>query len=139
MKKYEIIKNGVDDYTLKYKDKEIKFNSSVGIAEKLQSATKTGRVNMYIELSKQGITSDQLSTEEKKDGKTYVNDSNKKEIEKIFIQEAQAQIFLEAIEEMLNIKYEELIKEIGFNTQEEVEEFSTEIGKIMVGQSPSGK
>ena len=42
-KKYEFIKNGLDDYTLKYKDKEIQFCSKVEFIKELQEVQKNVR------------------------------------------------------------------------------------------------
>ena len=51
MKKYEFIKNGVDDYTLKYKDKEINFNSNVNIVNNLQDSLSKARMIMIKDLA----------------------------------------------------------------------------------------
>lgn len=135
-KKYQIIKNGKDDYTLKYQDKEINFHSSVQIVKKMQEVSKIARLKMMIELSKQGITIKDLVKEEKKDGKTYFDNSNKEEIEKIFIEQETGQVFQEEIKEMLGMELIELLEDIGLNEEEEIKEFSEELGKVMIGQSP---
>ena len=77
--KYEIIKNGVDNYTLKFQNKEIKLHSSVGLAEKMQGAIKTARMKMIKDLVKEGTTIDELTKKTTKDGKTYYDNSNKDE------------------------------------------------------------
>ena len=135
-KKYDILKNGLDDYVLKYKDKEIKFNSTIKIVDKMQEVNKNARMKMILDLSKQGMTIKDLIIEEKKDGKTYYNNSNKEELEQAYIQEETSKVFQEAIKEMLGIELMELLQEIGLENEEEIKEFSTELGKIMVGNSP---
>lgn len=135
-KKYEILKNGLDDYVLKYKDKEIKFNSVVKIVDKMQEVNKNARMKMILDLSKQGMTVKDLIIEEKKDGKTYYNNSNKEELEQAYIQEETSKVFQGAIKEMLGMELMELLQEIGLENEEEIKEFSTELGKIMVGNFP---
>ena len=124
--KYEFIKNGVDDYTLKYKDKEIKFHSTVGIVSRLQESIKNARLKMVLDLTKQGISIKELTKEIKENGKTYYDNTNKDELEKIYLQEEQTKIFQEIIKEMFDKK-----------TEEEISTFSTQLGKVIIGQFPS--
>lgn len=135
--KYEFIKNGVDDYTLKYKDKEIKFHSTVGIVSRLQESIKNARLKMVLDLTKQGISIKELTKEIKENGKTYYDNTNKDELEKIYLQEEQTKIFQEIIKEMFDKTIEELIIEIGLETEEEISTFSTQLGKVIIGQFPS--
>lgn len=136
MKKYEIIKNGLDDYTLKYKDKEISFNSTVDIVSKLQDSTKKARMRMVMDLAKEGKTIKDLIVETTKDGKTIEDHSNKDFIEEGYIQQAQTEVFNEIIHEMLGVSLENLVMDIGLN-EKEVEEFGVELGKCIVG-TPRG-
>lgn len=135
-KKYEIIKNGMDDYSLKYKDKEIKFHTNVGIVKKVQEVQKSARVKLIMDLAKEGISIKELVKEQKKDGKTYYDNSNKEELEKIYIQQEMGEVFQEEIEKMMGMPLTDLLQEIGLTDEKEVEEFSTELGKVMVGQTP---
>lgn len=135
-KKYEIIQNGKDDYSLKYKDKEIKFHSTIEIVKKIQEANKIARINMILDLGKKGISIKDLIKEEKKDGKIYYDNTNKNELEKIYIEETTGQIFQEELEKMLGMDFLTLLNEIGLVEEEEIKEFSSELGKVMVGQFP---
>ena len=136
MKKYEIIKDGLDNYILKYKDKEISFKSSVGIVNKLQESIKKARMNLVMDLAKEGKTIKDLIVETEKDGKTIQDHSNKDFIEEGYIQQAQTEAFNEVVKEMLGSSLEELIIDMGLN-ENEVEEFGVDIGKCMVG-TPRG-
>lgn len=136
MKKYEIVKNGEDDYSLKYKDKEIKFHSTVGMVKRLQEATKKARINMLIELGKQGISIKDLIIEEKRDGKTYYDDSNKIELEKAFIESTTSEIFQAEIEKALGIDIVSLLTDIEITDEEEASKFAEEIGGAILGQTP---
>ena len=139
VKKYEIIKNGADDYTLKYKDKEINFSSNVEIQNDLQGITERARKKMILELAQNGVSIKDLTKEIKKDGKTYYDNSNKDELEKVYIQEEQANAWLEIVNKLFNTSFENLIKDIGITTEKEVQEFGTDIGYILAGQFPSGE
>ena len=135
MKKYEIIKNGADDYILKYKDQEIKFHSTIDIVNELQKVNKRARLKMVLDLKEEGKTINDLVQEVKKDGKTFYDNSGKLEVEQAYIEEEQGIVFQQAIEKMLEKTLLELITEMGLD-EKEIEEFSTEIGGILVGQIP---
>ena len=137
MKKYEIIKNGVDDYTLKYKDKQINFKSTIEIVSKMQEVNKKARINMILDLSQKGMNIKDLIKEEKKDGKTYYDNTNKTELEKIYIEEETSKVFQEEIKNMLGMDLISLLQDIGLTEEEEINNFSTELGQVMIGQFPS--
>lgn len=136
-KKYEFIQRGKDDYILKYKDKQIEFNSSVDIVKKMQEAIKNARLKMIMDLGKNNMSIKDLIKEERKEGKTYFDNSNKDELEQIYLQDEQSKVFLEATEKMFGIKLEKLLIDMDLTDTKEIEEFSTELGKIIVGQFPS--
>ena len=136
MKKYEIKKQGVDDYLLTYKDQEIHFKSTVNIVNKLQDATRQARFKMINDLAKEGKTIKDLIVETNVDGKTILDHSNKDYIEETYLQQEQTNIFNEAIKEMLGMPLEDLIVEIGLD-EKEVEEFGADLGRCMIG-TPRG-
>jgi len=130
--KYKIIKEGLDNYILKYKDQEIRFKSSVDIVSKLQETTKRARMNLVMDLAKEGKTIKDLIVETEKDGKIIQDHSNKDFIEEGYLQQAQTETFNEVIKEMLGVSLEELVMDMGLN-EKEVEEFGVELGKCIVG------
>lgn len=136
MKKYEIIKNGLDDYTLKYKDQEIHFRSNVSIVSELQDVTRRARLKMVQDLAKDGMTIKDLVVETEKDGKTILDHSNKDFIEESYVKQEQASVFQNVIEKMLGCPLENLVLDMGLN-EKEVEEFGAELGKCIVG-TPRG-
>lgn len=135
--KYEFIKNGTDDYSLKYKDKEIKFNSNVNIVKKMQEVNRLARLKMVKDLAKENMTIKDLTKEIKQDGKTYYDNSSKEELEKAYIDELSSEVFLEIVEEMLGMELTTLLTEIGLTDEKEISDFSTQLGSIIVGQFPS--
>jgi hypothetical protein len=133
MKKYEFIKNGVDDYTLKYKDKEINFNSNVNIVNNLQDSISKARMNMIKDLAKEGMTIKDLVIERKENGKTYYDNTNKEELEKAYLEKEQSKVFIEIIEKLFGMSVEELFVDMELTSVEESTQFSEELGKILVG------
>lgn len=136
MKKYEFIKNSVDDYTLKYKDKEIIFKSNVDVVTRLQDTVASAKTKMIMDLAKQGISIKDLTIETKKDGKTYYDNTNKIELENTYIQQEQGKVFMEVIKEILGIDITELFTDMELN-EKETEEFAKEFGGILTGRFQS--
>lgn len=131
--KYEIVKLGMDNYELKYKDKSIKFNSKVDYVNDMQTTIRIARLQMVKDLAKEGKTIKSLIVEEKKDGKIYQDHSNKDFIEQAYIQEVQNNIFQEVIKKMLGISMTDLVLDMGLD-EKEVEIFSTQMGEILTGR-----
>ena len=137
MKKYEIIKNKTDDYTLKYKDKEFNFHTDINIIRKLQGANKTARLKMLKDLSSEGISLKAFTIEEKKDGKTYMDNTNKAELEQAYINDEIALVFDNICKDNFKLGLTELINDIGLETSEEIETFSRELAEALTGKNPS--
>ena len=133
MNKYEIIKNGMDDYTLKYKDKEINFNGKVDYAIESQNIVKTARMRMITDLAKEGKSVKSLVIEEKKDGKTLYDNSNKEYIEETYINEVQEEVFNNIVKKMLGYTFEELVIEIGLESTDDIIKLGEDIGKVIAG------
>lgn len=133
MKKYEFIKNGVDDYTLKYKDKEINFKSNVNIVNNLQDSISKARMNMIKDLAKEGMTIKDLVIERKENGKIYYDNTNKEELEKAYLEKEQSKVFIEIIEKLFGMSVEDLFIDMELTNVEESTQFSEELGKILVG------
>lgn len=134
--KYEFIKNGKDDYTLKYKDQQINFKSTIDVATRLQESIEKGKNNLIFDLAKQGLTVKSLAVETKKDGKTYVDNSNYEMLEQNYINKSRTDIFMEIVEELFNKKFTDLIIEMEL-TEKEMAKFGEDLGNILNGNFPS--
>ena len=134
---YEIIKNGTDNYILKYKDKELNFKSDISIMKDMQSISKRARVKMVTDLAKQGVSLKDFTIEKKENGKTYYDSSNKTELEKAYIEEETANVFNEVIEKKFNMDLLTLIQDIGLTDSKDVEKFSTDLVQALTGTTPS--
>ena len=139
-KKYEIIKNSTDNYTLKYKDKSFDFKTEVSLISKMQGIHKNARIKMIQDLSKQGISLKSLSTEEKKDGKTYIDNTNREELEEAYLEDAMVEFFDDVCKDKFNMSLVELLTDIDLvNDANEVQKFTEEFIMALTGQIPSGR
>lgn len=139
-KKYEIIKNSKDNYTLKYKDRSIDFKTDVALISEMQGINKKARINMIKDLSKEGISMKSLSVEEKKDGKTYIDNTNKEELENAYVEEAMTDFFDDICKRYFNMGLAELLVDMDLTEDtKQVEQFTTEFISALTGQTPSGR
>lgn len=138
MEKYKITKNGVDNYTLEYKEKKFDFHTDLKMMSKIQGATKTARLKMINDATKEGISLKEYTKEIKKDGKTYYDNTNKEELEKIYIDDEISNVFNEICKENFNQDLMTLIQDIGLDDNE-IEKFSQELSEALLGKTPSRK
>ena len=136
--KYKITKNGVDDYTLEYGEKKFDFHTDLKMMSKIQGATKTARLKMINDATKEGISLKEYTKEIKKDGKTYYDNTNKEELEKIYIDDEISNVFNEICKENFNQDLMTLIQDIGLDDNE-IEKFSQELSEALLGKTPRGK
>ena len=137
-KKFEFIKNGIDDYTLKYKNKEIRFNSKVEFIKDLQEVQKNARNRMVADLIKQGMSVQDLIIKKVEGAKTIEDHSNKDYIEQGYIQEEQSKVLDNICKKLFNMDVSTLILDIGFNDEKDIEVFYQEFGDILAGSVPRG-
>lgn len=137
--KYQIIKNDLDDYTLSYKDKVFNYKSDVELTSKLQGAPKKARIKMLTDLANEGVSLKKFTIEEKKDGKIYLDNTNKNELEKTYIGEAMLEVVDNTCKKVFDMKFSELMLDIGLETQEEQDKFASELGSSLMGKFPSSK
>ena len=137
--KYQIIKNDLDDYSLSYKDKVFNYKSDVELTSKLQEAPKKARIKMLTDLANEGVSLKKFTIEEKKDGKTYLDNTNKNELEKTYIGEAMLEVIDNTCKKVFDMTFSELILDVGLETQEEQDKFASELGSSLMGKFPSSK
>lgn len=137
MAKYEIIKNGIDDYTLKYKDKEFNFHADLTMKKKMQGVYKTAKIKMLKDLASEGMSLKQFTIEEKRDGKTYSDNTNKAELEQAYIDNEMAEVFNEICVENFGMDLADLIIDIDLDDKE-IEIFSRDLAMALNGNFPSG-
>lgn len=138
MPKYQIVKNGVDDYILKYKNIELPFHTDLSMKKKMQGVYKTAKIKMLKDLASEGMSLKQFTIEEKKDGKTYMDNTNKAELEQAYINEEMAEAFNQICISQFEMDLSDLITDIGLVEEKEIEEFSKELAMALNGNFPSG-
>jgi hypothetical protein len=134
--KYEFIKVDEDTSKLKYKDKEFEIKRNVKLVSEMQELIKKARLNMIMDLSKQGISIDSLTIEKKENGKTYYDNSNRLAIEKIYQEQATLEYFNNLVERITNMTLEALLEDIGLSTEKEGEQFSQKLMECLSGSMP---
>jgi hypothetical protein len=134
--KYEFIQVDEDTTKLKYKDKEFEIKRNVKLVSEIQALVMQSRVKMIQDFAKQGISIKDLTIETKKDGKTYYDNSNRIELEKIYKEQVTLEYFNQKYQEMFGMDMDELFQDIGITTKEEVEKFSEELVKHINGNTP---
>ena len=138
MPKYQIVKNGVDDYILKYKNIELPFHTDLSMKKKMQGVYKIAKIKMLKDLASEGMSLKQFTIEEKKDGKTYMDNTNKAELEQAYINEEMAEAFNQICISQFEMDLSDLITDIGLVEEKEIEEFSKELAMALNGNFPSG-
>ena len=137
--KWNIRKEGIDNYFLEYKDKMLPFKSNVGLVNDLQGSIKKARLRMVKELSEMGMSVNDLTKITSADGKTIYDNSNKQFIEESYINEENQKVLEDIIKKMFGMSFEELMVDIGIETPEEAQELAGEIGNCLIGRTPRGK
>lgn len=139
MSKYEFIKQDEDTTLLKYKDKSFEIKKDVELQKEIESVNKNARVKMMVDLTKQGITSNDLIVVRKNGSKTYEDKSNLIQLEQSYMQEASVDLFQSLSERYFGMKLEDLIKDIGLE-DEEASKFGNDFAYALAGKSsPSQK
>lgn len=134
--KYEFIQVDEDTTKLKYKDKEFEIKRNVKLVSEIQSLVMQSRIKMIQDFAKQGISIKDLTIEKKENGKTYYDNSNKAELEKIYQDQITLEYFNNKYLEMFGMEMDALFEDIGITTKEEVEKFSEELVKHINGSTP---
>ena len=134
--KYQFIKVDEDTTKLKYKDKEFEIKRDVKLVSEIQALVMKARVKMIQDFAKQGISVKDLTIETKKDGKTYYDNSNKAELEKIYQEEVTLEYFNNKYQELFGMDMTGIIQDIGLEKEDEVSKFSEELVQCLNGSIP---
>ena len=134
--KYQFIKVDEDTTKLKYKDKEFEIKRNVKLVSEIQALVMKARVKMIQDFAKQGISIKDLTIETKKDGKTYYDNSNKVELEKVYQEQITLEYFNNKYQELFGMDMSSLIQDIGLEKEDEVSKFSEELVQCLNGSIP---
>lgn len=130
--KFEVVSE--DNYKLSYKDKSFEFKSNVNTIKELQGLIVDARKTMVIELAEKGKSVKQLTREVKENGKTYYDNTNKIEMENIYYEQTVMDYLTEKCKKITNMSLDELMQDIGLETEEEAQKFGTEFINYLSGR-----
>lgn len=125
-----------DNITLSYKDKSFTFKTNVKLISEMQGLIMKSRIKMIQDLSKEGQSVRDLIKETKKDGKTYTDNSNKVELERIYQEQVTMDFYNNKCEEIFGMDLASLMLDIGLQTEEEGTKFSTDFVSYLSGNIP---
>lgn len=127
----------VDDdvVSLKYKEKQFDFKVNVRLISEMQGLVMEARKRMIQDFAKNGQSIKDLTIEYKKDGKTYYDNSNKTELEKIYQEQTTIDFFNNKCEEYFGMDLANLMMDIGLETEDEGTKFSNDLISYMSGNS----
>lgn len=118
---YEFKKVDLDTFKLIYTNKEkkeveLEFKRTVEMGSKLQGITATARINMFKELTKLGLTKNDLIIK-RDDGKGHItyDETNYQEFEKKYIEEESVKVLNELIENCFKKNIVELFEDMGMD------------------------
>ena len=130
--KYEFKKINEDTIELSYKDKKFNIVKDVDSLIKSQDVYNQARTKMLIDMAKKGISVEDLKIKKVENGKTLVDESSLRELEKLYIDAEQRQIFEDASKKYFNMSINELVLDIGL-TANEAEDFGRQLAMAIAG------
>lgn len=125
-----------DDVTLKYKDKEFTFKRDVKLISELQGLVMEARQRMIEDYAEKGKSIKSLTIETKKDGKTYYDNSNKNELEKIYQEKITLEFYNNKCIELFGMDLTNLMQDIGLTTEDEGSKFANDLLTNLSGNIP---
>lgn len=125
-----------DNVTLKYKDKEFTFKRDVKLISELQGLVMEARQRMIEDYAEKGKSIKSLTIETKKDGKTYYDNSNKNELEKIYQEKITIEFYNNKCIELFGMDLTNLMQDIGLTTEDEGSKFANDFLTYLSGNIP---
>lgn len=125
-----------DDIILKYKDKEFTFKRDVKLISELQGLVMEARQRMIEDYAEKGKSIKSLTIETKKDGKTYYDNSNKNELEKIYQEKVTIEFYNNKCIELFGMDLTNLMQDIGLTTEDEGSKFANDLLTNLSGNIP---
>lgn len=137
--KYKFTKIDEDTTKLTYKDKEFTIKKDIDLLKRLGSIQQKAKTNMFLELTKQGITTKDLEVEKHEGNKTTIDKSNLIELERYYLDLAAQEILNDITKKYTEMGLLALINDIGLE-DEESEKFTYDLLFSLRGEvSPRGK
>lgn len=138
--KYEFKSVGLDDFVLEYEKEEsglvetkkIPFRRSIDTAKKLQSINADARERMYADLTAKGKTKNDYVIQRKNpDGTILYDETNYREMEANYLNEARLVAINEITKQMLGMPIDMLLLELKITTEDQATLFSQKFFTIL--------
>ena len=125
-----------DVIKLTYKDKEFTFKRNVKLISEMQGLIMEARKRMIEDFAEKGKSIKNLTIETKKDGKTYYDNSNKNELEKIYQEQVTLEFYNNKCIELFGMDLTNLMQDIGLSTEDEGSKFANDFLTYLSGNIP---
>lgn len=141
MAKYEFKKIATDDFELTYTNKNnesktIKFKRTIELAKRISSLDAEAHLKMYRYLTERGLTKKDFCVEVKaEDGSLKIDETNYREFEKEFLQQANYELTNDMFKLTLGMDLISLLQEIDFKTEQEAFMFTSKFRSILNGEA----
>lgn len=130
--KYTFKNIDTDTTELTYKDKRFEIRKDVDLIRKMQSLSVKARTKMMLELSKQGISKQDLVIEKKDGNKTTYDNSNLVDLEQEYYNLASVDLVDELCNKYFNMGLLDLLQDMELKDNE-VETFSADLMSAFSG------
>ena len=128
--KYRFERVDEDTTNLIYKDKTFPIKKDVDLVKRMENVKHQAKLNMMLDLTKMGMTKNDLTIERHEGNKTYYDNTNAVEMEKEYLGVSYALFLNEVMEKYTGLNMEQLFNDIGIDTDEkglaEQEKFMTD-------------
>lgn len=141
-KKYIFTKIDEDTTILKYKSKSFEFKKDVELLSKMQDANNRATTKLALELTKQGITKQDLTVVRKTGSKTFYDNSNYQMLLEQYTSMAMQEIYDEICIKYTNMDLTTLMQDIGLDittANKEVEQFGLDLTTALSGKKTPSK
>lgn len=125
-----------DVVKLSYKEKEFSFKVNIKLISEMQGLIMEARKRMLMDFAKTGHSIKDLTIEKKENGKTYYDNTNKAELERVYQEELMVEFFNNKCIEYFNMDLATLMTDIGLQSEEESTKFSQDLITYMSGNIP---
>lgn len=138
--KYEFKSVGLDDFVLEYEKedngiveiKQIPFRRTIEVAQKLQSINADAREQMFFDLTKKGRTkNDYILTKHNPDGTIVYDETNYREMESQYLNEARLIAVNDITKTMLGMDIGTVLDEIKATTEDQAYLFTQKFFTIL--------
>jgi hypothetical protein len=130
--KYKITSIDTDTTELSYKDKKFTAIKDVQLLRDFENIEHKAKINLMVDLKKDGLTTNDLIIESKKGGKTYQDYSNLNYLEEQYVMKAKLDFFDDFCKRITGMTMLELMDDIGLD-ETEAEKFGFDFSKLLRG------